>query len=602
MPRVTLIVFSFVLLYFQAAFAQKDVSLGQAAALEAEGRWEEAANLYQDYLKKNKDEKVYDLLFNLLKDNGDIDGAEKCLKEAIKAFPQRVELPVVLYNLYRQNSNEKKAEKQFERILKNLKANNSDIQRIGNAFMYSKNTEQAKKVFLKGRELLHDKSAYGFQLGNIFLQEGDYESIAKEYLLMLEENPLNIPRIQTNLAALFAKDSANLIKSVETNWEKLYKTNKNNLPIAQFGLWLYCQADQTYKAFEMAKQIDRTFDHSSGATVADFASDMDNAERLIPAEKAYKYIIDKGEENVFYQRCLSGYANVKYKAFMQNPSNKKPLDNLLKLFDDIFNKYGFSRDNFTPIMQDCELLAFHAGQPQKAVDILSQCIASNSFSTNQKAEMKLLSAEIYNVNGDSWQASLLCWQVEKDCPNSPLSDKAKFFKAMLSYYNGEIEWALSQFKALRASTTKLIANDALEYSVLIEDSRDDDSTFRAMQWFAYAEREREYRNYDKAEAYLDTIMQSYLYHPVFDECIYLRAVMAKEQGGFERADSLFKELLLKYPYDLTADDALMQLADIAQNQYNDTLAAKEYYQRIILDYPTSLYVTQARKKLKQLGK
>lgn len=123
-----------------------------------------------------------------------------------------------------------------------------------------------------------------------------------------------------------------------------------------------------------------------------------------------------------------------------------------------------------------------------------------------------------------------------------------------------------------------------------------------MQWFAYAEREREYRNYDNAEAYLDTIMQSYLYHPVFDECIYLRAVMAKEQGKFERADSLFKELLLKYPYDLTADDALMQLADIAQNQYNDTLAAKEYYQRIILDYPTSLYVTQARKKLKQLGK
>ena len=180
MPRVALIVFSFVLLYFQAAFAQKDVSLGQAAALEAEGRWEEAANLYQDYLKKNKDEKVYDLLFNLLKDNGDIDGAESCIKEAIKAFPQRVELPVVLYNLYRQNSNDKKAEKQFERILKNLKANNSDIQRIGNAFMYSKNTEQAKKVFLKGRELLHDKSAYGFQLGNIFLQEGDYESIAKE--------------------------------------------------------------------------------------------------------------------------------------------------------------------------------------------------------------------------------------------------------------------------------------------------------------------------------------------------------------------------------------------------------------------------------------
>ena len=184
--------------------------------------------------------------------------------------------------------------------------------------------------------------------------------------------------------------------------------------------------------------------------------------------------------------------------------------------------------------------------------------------------------------------------------NSPLEDRAKFFKAMLSYYNGEIEWALSQFKSLRASTTKLISNDAMEYSVLIAENRDDDSTFSAMQWFAAAERERNYLNIETAYLYLDSIEHSYLYHPLFDECIYLKALLAKDKGEIEVADSLFKSLLLKYPYDLTADDAIMQLAEIAEKHYHDLKAAKEYYQKLILDYPTSLYVTQARKHHRRL--
>ena len=216
--------------------------------------------------------------------------------------------------------------------------------------------------------------------------------------------------------------------------------------------------------------------------------------------------------------------------------------------------------------------------------------------------MKLLSAEIYNRFGDSWQANLLCSQVDKDCKNSPLGDKAKFFKAMLSYYNGEIEWALSQFKALRASTSKLISNDALEYSILIEENRDEDSTFTGMQWFAAAEREREYRHYEKALNYIDSIEQAYFYHPLFDECLYLRALIAKDKGNIDLADSLLKSLLLKYPYDLTADDAIMRLAEIAETYHKDLSTAKSYYQQLILNYPASLYVTQARKKYKGLGK
>lgn len=584
------------------SFGQKDVELQQAISLEANGQIEEAISIYKDYLKRNKTEQAYSLLCNALQNNGDFETAEDYLKEAAKIFPRQSDFGVKLFLLYEQTGKSRKAEKQFERLLKNLKANNSDILKLGNAFLYSRHSEEAKKVFLRGRELLGDNSAYGFQLGNIFMQENDYEAIAKEYLLLLEYKPQSLPQITANLSGLFAKDSVKLIKSVEEEWTKLYKTQNHNPYFAQFGLWLYTQNGKYEKAFSMAKNIDKTFEEGSGAGVLDFAENMNDANALSVAEQAYEYVMNKGKEAAFYQRALLGYTSVLYKKFMRTASDKKALARLTQSFELIFSEYGYNRDNFTTILQAAEIMAFYDDKAQEAVDLLEKCQGNNSFSINQKAEMKLLSAEIYNRFGDSWQANLLCSQVDKDCKNSPLGDKAKFFKAMLSYYNGEIEWALSQFKALRASTSKLISNDALEYSILIEENRDEDSTFTGMQWFAAAEREREYRHYEKALNYIDSIEQAYFYHPLFDECLYLRALIAKDKGNIDLADSLLKSLLLKYPYDLTADDAIMRLAEIAETYNKDLSTAKSYYQQLILNYPASLYVTQARKKYKELEK
>ncbi len=582
--------------------AQSKVELRQASDLEAEGKWQEAVSIYEDLLKREKNEQVYSLLCNTLQTNGEFEDCEDRLKDAIKAFPRQTDFPIRLFLLYRDWNKEKKAEKQFEKILKGLRADNTDIIRIGNAFLSLRFYDQAEQIFLRGRELLGNNSAYGYQLGEIFLQKGDYAAIAREYLLLLEQNPKSLPQIEANLSGLFAKDSANLIPTVQKAWEELYKRQNNNPYVAQFGLWLHLQNRNYTKAFEMARMIDRKFENSSGSGLLDFGESMNKADILPIAKLSYEEVMKKGEENAFYQRALLGYTDVLYRQFTQNPSDKKALESLMQHFQMVFSSFGYTRDCFETILQAAEVMAFYNNQAQEAVDLLERCQKGNSFGNNQRGELKLLNAELYHRFGDSWQASLLCSQVEKDNKNSPIADKAKFYKAIISYQNGEIEWALSQFKALRASTTKLIANDALEYSVLISENRDEDSSFTAMRIFASAEREREWGNPERARLYLDTIRQNYLYHPLFDECLYLEALLAKDGGRIEMADSLLKNLLLKYPYDLTADDALMQLARIAETNHQNPALAREYYERLILEHPTSLYVAQSRKKLQTLPK
>ena len=99
-----------------------------------------------------------------------------------------------------------------------------------------------------------------------------------------------------------------------------------------------------------------------------------------------------------------------------------------------------------------------------------------------------------------------------------------------------------------------------------------------------------------------SIEERYFYHSLFDEVLLFRAEIAMRQQNYASADSLLNELLMKYPYDLTADDAIMYLAFISEEYYKDKEKARQYYQRIILDYPNSLYVTRAREMYSRLSK
>lgn len=593
----------FVLIYllsFIGLYSQSPIELEQAKILKDKGEVNAAIDMYKEFIKQNKNNiDLYLSISECFFEIGEDKNAESYLKKAIKQFPEDYRAKVALYLLYEQTNQKNKKDKLFKNILSSLKANNSDIQSLGNEFISKRHWAEAKAVFLKGRELIFDNTAYSWQLSNIFLQEGDYQNIAKEYLIQLENNPKTLKQIETNILGLITNNQ-DIAPIIEKEWETCWKKNKNNPYFAQFGVWLYNQTKQYDKSFELAKQIDNKFEEESGATMLSFGEDMLNSNNLDYALKAVNYILKKGKESAFYQRCRALSLSLSYKQFIENPiKSESDFNRLENDFMSFFKEFSFSKESFEIILQMGNFFAFYINKPQEAVDMLEEAI-NKGFSTNQKGEIKLLLAKIYNRYGDMWQASLYCSQVEKDCKNSYLADEAKLLKALFSYYNNEIPWALSQFKALRSSTTKLIANDAMSYSILIEENIDQDSTYNGLRLFANAEKEIEYNNLSLSKQYLDSINTSYLYHPLFDEVLILRAKISILEKKFEQAKEYLKESLKKYPYELTADDALYILSDIYLNQTKEISLAKETLEKIIIDYPNSIYVIEARKLLNEL--
>ena len=215
-------------------------------------------------------------------------------------------------------------------------------------------------------------------------------------------------------------------------------------------------------------------------------------------------------------------------------------------------------------------------------------------------EVKLELGDLLLFAGEIWDASLLYMQVEKANKDDVLGAMAKYKNAKLSYYNHDFEWAKSQLNVLRASTSKLIANDAMELSLLISDNMEDDSTYGMLELFAEADLLL-YRNLlDSAWNGFDEINRRVLAHPLFDDVLMKKAQIRMKQARYTEADSLLQRVVDFYPEDITADDALMMRAELNEERLNNPALARECYEKLLIDYPTSLYVDRARKRYNAL--
>ena len=76
--------------------------------------------------------------------------------------------------------------------------------------------------------------------------------------------------------------------------------------------------------------------------------------------------------------------------------------------------------------------------------------------------------------------------------------------------------------------------------------------------------------------------------------------MAEKQKEHQNAEQLFLQIVEQYPDSYMADAALMQAALIEQNQLKNKELAKQHYEKLIDEYPTSIYTAQAKKNYRKL--
>ena len=566
------------------------------------GEYAQAAQLYESLYKQTTNKYYYQRLLTTYMELGQYKDALRLVERRQKAFPKDLCLLVDEGTVQLRQKQDKKAVKCFDKAVESITNNLQPVPDLAQAFLSIGRYDYAARTYLTARSKTRNNTLYFNELVGIYQLMGDYAAMTDEYFDLLDHQPGMMKSVQVSMQrSLQEAPDQRLADGVRRALVTRVQEHPDNRTYLEMMIWFALQQHDFRFALDQAQAVDARFPDLGADQLMRVAQIAYNNGDLDVAADGYRYLQRKGTDSRHYFAARVGELEVEFARVNNNYTlDSKSLAALRTRYLQAFDELG-KNERTIPLMRNyANLMAYHGGDAQEAVSILDDVLELPNLKPQVRDEVKLELADLLLFAGQTWDASLLYMQVEKGNKNDLLGAQAKLRNAKLSYYNHDFEWADSQLKVLRSSTSKLVANDAMELSLLISDNMEDDSTYGMLELFADADLLL-YRNMlDSAWATYDAVQRAVLSHPLFDEILMRKAQIRMKQSRYAEADSLLQRLIDFYPYDITADDALILRAELNEDKLGNIDVARQCYEKLLLDYPTSLYVDRARKRYNAL--
>ncbi|MFC2107244.1 hypothetical protein ACFLRY_02795 [Bacteroidota bacterium] len=557
--------------------------------------------LYRELYESNPQQYYYSFYIYCLIQVQEFDEAIKIAKKQVRTNPGMLKYYVDLGYLYNANDEIKKANKQFSKAIELLPANVYKVKELANAFYMRSLMDKAIMTYMKGREMLGAEYSFSMELANLYKVSGNYKAMIIELLNEAEEKPEAAERVKSLLQTQLYSDYEDSFRDLL--WEELMRRNQkdaDNPVFSEYLLWLSIQDKDFEYALIQAKSLDKRY-NEDGNRVFNLGRLCINNQDYNTAVEAFTYLTEKGDHNIYYLSALIGKMKAKYLNLITGFGyEEKDLYELQDEYELTINTYGKFPETIQLMRDLAQLQAYYLNKQDEAIALLEEVVKIPNSPQEQIAECKLDLADMYLFTGEVWEATLLYSQVEKAFKHEPIGHLAKLKNARLTYYIGEFEWAKAQLDVLKAATSKLIANDAMQLSLLIGDNLDADSAMRGLMYFAKAELLSYQNKDDLALQTLDSIYDVNLMHPLFDEVLYKKADIMIKNNDFEAADSLLNRIVVNFTYEILADDALFLRAKLQEEHFANKELAMELYQKLLMDYSGSLFTVEARKRFRKL--
>ncbi len=580
------------------------ISFGQDSKLAQQyfqdGEFEKAAVLYKKLFdEQNKNDYYFDRYIECLLAIEKYAEVEAALKKGLKDDPNNIRLYITYGNLYERQFMEDKANEQYEKAIKKMPADQYQITRLASAFSGLTKYDLAIRTYEAGSQLLKDKEIFAYNLAELYRRKGDIPKMITNYLQSLESYPERLNTIKMQLQRnLFSEDDYTELQS--QLYERIQK-NPDAYHFIELLQWVFIQKKDYKNALRQAKALDKRLGEN-GARVFQLAQIAFSDKDYPAAITCYDYIVnDLGKASTFYLDAKRESLRARRSNLVQGYSYTIPeLQEIEKAYEVFLEEFGRNRTTASIIAELADLEAFYLNDLNKAIALLSEMIDFPNVDIKIQAQGKLSLGDFYLMQGEIWEATLLYSQVDKTFPDDHLGHEARFRNAKLSYYNGDFQWAQSQFNVLKASTSKLIANDALDLSVFIMDNLGLDTTDRALRLYAEADLLTFQNRFDEAFAKLDSVLILFPKHSLDDDVLYARAQIYFKLKDYTKAAALYQEVVDKYPEEIRADNSLFALAELYEFQLNDIEKAMQYYEKIFIDYSASTFSVEARKRFRKL--
>ncbi len=559
-----------------------------------DGDFDKAVVFYEKLVKENPNRGDFtEDLITCYQQLERYDEAEKILLKNTKG--NRVH-PIYYVELGRnftlQNKNEE-AETYYDKAISTIPENPNFAYSVGARFQKYTLLGYAEKAFLMGMET-NPELDFNFPLARIYGEQGKIEDMYVSYLNLLRNGSTSPSSVLRNIDDFITTEADNENNSI---LRKLLLKNAQKDPDIlwnQLLSWLFVRQNQFSSAFTQEKAIYKRSDISSLSRIEDLGKLANENNAFDIAKEIFEFIVEKSKDNEMTLKAQLNLIDIQ----LQDKS-AATLASVSSFFETLMANYGNRNQTLALQIAYANFLTFQQNNPEKAIAVLKKSLELplNNYS---EAYVKMTLGDILVYDQKFNQALIYFTQIQQNLKNDVLGQDARFKVAQTSFYKGDFDWALTQLKVLRSSTSQLIANDAMQLSLLISDNSLEDSTQTALKIYAKADL-LAYQNKNKeAIATLERILKEHKGEKIEDEALLKQGELLEKENDFEAARFNYQKIIEFYADGILADDAYFAIAQLYENQFKDPIKAKESYEKIIYNYQDSYYFPQARKNFRRL--
>lgn len=594
------IVWIWLLLPTLGAYAQKG-GLPLAEEYFALGEYTKAVEIYRNFTTEPQTlASVYEHYATALIALKRYDEWEAVLKKASKSEPYNVYWKGEMLECMHMRGSEKEAERQKDKLISSLKKDPDQLVSLAEYWVKKVRWAWALRAYTQSREVQGNPVLHSLELALIYKVQKKLPEMSQELLRFMAFNSGDKEYIKGRFQEIISSEE----DFVEFEKQVIAKIQENPGVFIYIDVlvWIYIQRRDFERAFMQSKSYDKLL-RMQGAKVIEVGKlALENKEYRI-ATDIFEYVCREYMGSPHYILARKYKIQAKEELVKSTyPVDQSHIRSLIKDYDLMLHETGRNLQTFDAVRNMALLYGYYLGSIDTALALLQEVVKLPWVSPEFAAKCKLDMGDMYILREEYWEATLVYAQVEKSFKDQPLGHEAKLRGAKLDYYRGDFEFARDQLNVLKLATHREIANDAIDLSVFIQENTGDneDSLHLGLRDYAHAELLVFQNKYPEALNYLDSIIKLQGRKQIEDDVAYLRAKVYKKTKQFEKAVATLESIAEKYKYDVYADDAAYMLGTMYEEELRQPIKAMEKYNQFLIDFPSSIYGTDVRKRYRAL--
>lgn len=556
------------------------------------GDFEKALISFEELLKANPANGYYfQKIIESYQQLQRFDEAEKAIQKRLDTYRQSNLLVEMGYN-HHLRKDDAKAKKYYDEALDRIRKNPNEAYALAPVFERRVLIDYALQAYKLASEL-EPKFNFNYQMALLYGQMGNTDMMISTFLDESHANPQSLVMVQTQLSRFMNEDGdAQFNESLRK--ALLLKAQKGqDIFWNQFLSWFYVQQKDYGKAFIQEKAIYRrnpeTFSNIVNLAQLSVAEGEDEI-----ATEILSFVLENTKDLELLIQAHSFLVDMKIKK-----ATDKDYKAIEAELDGLVKEFGVSPYTVKLQLLQAHFLTFNLKNPEQGKAILKESLEL-PLSKYETADVKMELADIFLFEQKFNQALLYYSQIEEDLKNDVVGHEASLKAAKTSYFKTDFEWAQQQFKTLKSASSQLIANDALEYFLLINDNTVADSTQVALKKFARADYLLYQNKTAEALAEFQSILKDNKGNAIEDATLLRIGKIYEKTAQYDLALAQYQDIITNHKEGIYIDEALYYSAEIYNKNLKDPEKAKPLYEKILFGHEDSIYFIDARKKFRQL--